>query len=295
MSNTLENKQPIDLSIIILNHNTRGLTEQAVDSINDTGSELSYEIIIVDNSSSEAEVFKCPVNPSYPNIRSITIENKGFSNGCNIGASLALGSHLLFLNSDVIIHPFTLEKSMAYLKAHNDIGALGIKSLLRDGSLDHGCRRGFPTPMNSLYYFIGLDRKHPENPKYNGYQLNHLDENKTSEVDAVSGSFMMMKKSVFDQVEGFDEDFFMYGEDLDICYRIKEKGYKVIYYPEVTMLHLKGQSGLSTYNELVNYHFYNSMIIFYDKHYKRKYGLVMMLLVHAAVRIKYLLNRKRKD
>lgn len=288
--NSSAEENSIDLSIIILNYNTKKLTEQAVKSIEISTFGLNYEIIIVDNSNKEDEVFKCPVNSA--DIHCIKIENKGFSNGCNLGASFARGNCFLFLNSDVIMHPFTLKRSLDYLKAHPEAGALGVKILLSDGTMDHGCRRGFPTPINSLFYFFGLDKKYPENPKFGGYRLNYLDENEISEVDAVSGAFIMMPRPIFEQLKGFDEKFFMYGEDLDLCYRVKEAGYKVVYYPKATMLHLKGQSGLNTKNKLVQYHFYNSMIIFYDKHYGKKYNALVRFLAHIAIRLKYLIQKK---
>ena len=294
----------VNVSIIIINYNTKALTMQSIDSIITTTKEVAYEIIVVDNSSKAKEVIDTKTLESINReekferlvkIQAVKTENNGFSNGCNIGAKYTSGEMLLFLNSDVIVKEQAIDKAYAYMAANRDIGVLGIKVLLGDGSLDHGCKRGFPTPRNSFYYFMGFDKRWPENKKYGGYRLNYFPIDQINEVDSVSGAYLMVQKSIFESINGFDESFFMYGEDLDFCFRIKEAGYKVIYYPKVWIIHLKGQSGLNKTSNTTLFHFYNSMVIFYDKHYKRKYGLIVSAVIHGAVWGRYWMHKLKNS
>lgn len=277
----------MELSIIIINYNTKELTAQTVESVLRSTKELNYEILVVDNSSDERQLYESG-QTRVKVIRSP--DNKGFGHACNLGSQQAAGRYVLFLNSDTVMHEGTLEKSVAYLDAHRDIGALGVRTYLEDGTLDHGCKRGFPTPASALYYYLGMDKRHPESKKYGAYRQTFIDENQTSDVDAVSGAYMMIPREVLDEVGGFDESFFMYGEDLDLCYRIKEKGWRVVYFAEGSMTHLKGQSGLHTQSKSMIYHFYNAMILFYKKHYIKKYNLFVTIAVYCGVWLKYLLT-----
>lgn len=278
----------MELSIVIVNHNTPELTQQTIESIVSSTHCISYEVIVVDNSTDQMRVYQ----KEMPNQTVFTgVENRGFGHACNLGASKAQGEYILFLNSDTILHDGALDKSVAYLREHPEVGALGIRTLLADGSLDHGCKRGFPTPSSALYYYLGLDKKHPESRKYGAYRQTFLPEDKTNEVDAVSGSFLLAPRSVLEEVGGFDEAFFMYGEDLDLCYRIRQQGYAVVYYADAVMTHLKGQSGLHTKSKTVIYHFYHAMILFYKKHYRGQYPFLVTMLVYCGVWSKYALTR----
>lgn len=277
----------MNLSIIIVNYNTKELTHQTIDSIINNSSGLDYEIIVVDNSTNLTE--QCTYESKYVTVMR-DVENHGFGHACNIGAAKSIGDILLFLNSDTLIHDNSLNKCVDYMKKDEKIGVLGARILLRDGTLDHGCKRGFPTPSAALYYYVGLDRKYPSSKKYGSYRQTFLNELVSNEVDSVSGAFLMIKKDIFDNINGFDETFFMYGEDLDLCYRVKEKGFKVIYYADAVITHLKGQSGLHKSSNTVIYHFYNAMILFYNKHYKNKYNVFIKFLVYSAIKIKYYLT-----
>ncbi|MFU0831506.1 MAG: dTDP-Rha:alpha-D-GlcNAc-pyrophosphate polyprenol, alpha-3-L-rhamnosyltransferase [Oscillospiraceae bacterium] len=280
----------VDLSVIMINYNTKELTAQAVASIFDCSPALDFEIIIVDNSSDSTQQYDL----TRDGVRVFNhVDNNGFGNACNIGAANARGKYLLFLNSDTIMHQGTLEQCVAYLKAHPQVGVLGERTLLKDGTLDHACKRGFPTPSASFYYFTGLDKKFPHSRKIGAYRQTFLDERSVGEVDSVAGSFLMMPAKLFKEIGGFDESFFMYGEDLDLCYRVKEKGYQVIYYGKVSITHLKGQSGLHTKSPKVLYHFYNAMKLFYRKHYKKKYGPFVGAVVYSAIEVKYIISLMR--
>lgn len=277
----------MDLSIIIVNYNTRDLTNQTIDSIIKHTENIDYEIIVVDNSSDKNQ--QCMYKNEQVKILP-DIDNHGFGHACNVGAKASKGELLLFLNSDTLINDNSLMKCVQYMKNNQSIGVLGARILLRDGTLDHGCKRGFPTPSAAFYYYAGLDKKYPASRKFGAYRQTFLCETETNEVDSVSGAFLMVSKELFENINGFDEAFFMYGEDLDLCYRVKEKGYKIIYYPEAVITHLKGQSGLHKSSKIVIYHFYNAMILFYDKHYRNKYNFIITMMVYGAVNIKYLLT-----
>ena len=276
----------MDLSIVIVNYNTSVVTRNAIKSIIDTVKKIEYEVIVIDNSTN-GDVFSFEDG----RVRIFkNIENKGFGNACNIGADRAVGKYILFLNSDTILNKGTVDEAYAYIVSDDSIGALGVRQLLPDGSLDDGCKRGFPTPLSSLYYFIGLSKKYPNSKKYAAYKQTFIDEHSIADVDCISGAFMLMRKEVFKFVFGFDEDYFMYGEDVDLCYRLKQKGFRIVYYGKVCFTHLKGESGANSL--FVLKHFYKSMQIFYNKHYKRKYCCFVGLLVKIGIKVKYFLARR---
>lgn len=276
----------MDLSIVIVNYNTRALTMQTVKSVIASTSGIDYEIIVVDNSSKTSEYFE--TEDKCVKILS-RVENKGFGHACNIGANVAIGRYILFLNSDTIMRNGTLRGAVEYMDRHGEIGCLGIKTLLKDGSFDHGCKRGFPTPFNSLCYVLKLDKLFPKVKKFGGYTLNYLSKDETNEVDSVSGAFMLIPKRVLGKVGLFDESIFMYGEDIDLCYRIKKAGFKVVYYADVWMTHLKGQSGLHTKSPLVIKHFHDGIKRFYDMYYRDKHNFAVTFLMHSAINIRYIL------
>lgn len=280
----------MDLSIIIVNYNTKALTTQTVRSVMDTTSGIDYEIIVVDNSSREKEYF----NMDNPRVKVLSkVENKGFGHACNIGTNIAIGRYILYLNSDVIMQKDTLRNAVEYMDKSRDIGCLGIRTLLKDGTFDHGCKRGFPTPFNSLCYVLGLHRLFPKVKKFGGYTLSYLSNEETNDVDSVSGAFMMIPRTVLNKTGLFDESIFMYGEDIDLCYRIKQAGFRVVYYADVWMIHLKGQSGLHTKSPVVIKHFHDGIKRFYDMYYKDKHNFLVTFLMHSAINIRYVLTLLR--
>lgn len=276
----------MDLSIVIVNFNTKELTKQTIDAVCSTTENIEYEIIVADNSTS-------PKDSYYKDDKRVKLicglPNNGFGNACNIGAAKALGRYVLFLNSDTLMQDGTLEKCVKYLDENHDAGCLGIKTLLPDGTFDHGCKRGFPTPFNSLCYVLGLNKLFPESKKFGGYTLSYLSIDHTWEVDSVSGAFMMIPRAVFIKTGGFDESIFMYGEDIDLCLRIKQLGFKVIYFADGFMIHLKGQSGLNTKNKTVIKHFHNGIRVFYDKYYKDTCPFIVTLMMHAGINIHHII------
>lgn len=277
----------MDLSIVIVNHNTKELTHQTIKAIYSSTKDIEYEIIVVDNSSKQSEYFDLRDS----RIKIIPhVENNGFGNACNIGAAKAIGRYILFLNSDTLMQNGTLKKCVSYMDSNEDIGCLGIRTVLGNGEFDHGCKRGFPTPFNSMCYVLGLDRLFPKSKKFGGYRLSYLSEKETNEVDSISGAFMLIPSALWFKTGGFDESIFMYAEDIDLCYRIKQMGFKVVYYAEAWMIHLKGQSGLYTKNTEVIHHFHNGIRIFYDKYYKDKNSALVTFLMHGAINVRCFLT-----
>ena len=283
----------MDLSIIIVNHNTPDLCRQTVDYVLESDmKDINYEIIVVDNSTKSEQIF----NMNNSLVKTVTgIENKGFGHACNVGASLAAGKVLLFLNSDTIVCQDTIFKSWEYFVRNSEFGVLGIRTYLENGALDYGCKRGFPTPFNAICYFLKIDRIFPKMKIFGGYHLQYLDPEKTWVVDAVSGAYLMILADVYHQISGFDEEFFMYGEDLDLCFRVKQLGYKIVYFADSYMIHLKGKSGMKSKNPLVIWHFYHSMELFYKKHYYFKYGSLIRYTVLGAIRFKRWLSMRNLD
>lgn len=279
----------MQLAIIIVNYNTKQLCENCVRSVLATTLHTTFEIVVVDNSSKREERYLPPAGAT--NVRCIVTPNKGFGNACNIGIRASDAQFYLMLNSDTIVYDGTIDQCVDYMTTHANIGALGCKVTLGDGSLDHGCKRGFPTPRASMYYFLGFDRRFPSNPKFGRYRQTYLPDDEINEVEVISGSFMMLERGAIHEVGVFDEAFFMYGEDVDLCYRLKRAGYKILYYPKAQILHLRGQSGLASRNKKVIYHFYHSMLIFYRKHYRKRYPFFVNWTVYAAIHLKMLAAR----
>ncbi len=268
------------LSIVIVNYNTPKLAEAAIASVVNTAIKTAFEVVVVNNGE-EALRYR----PQDTRVKTLIAENKGFGHACNIGARAAGGELLLFLNPDTLLSEGALDAAASYMLEHNDTGALGIQTRLESGAFDHGCKRGFPTPWASLCYFTRLDRLFPRSRAFGRYRQTFVPEDAVCDVDSVSGAFLMTTHAAFWEVGGFDEAFFMYGEDLDLCYRIKQSGRRVVYYGGAQMTHLKGESGLKARSKAVVSHFYDAMELFYDKHYKARYGALTSFLVSRGIRI----------
>lgn len=182
----------------------------------------------------------------------------------HVAAKHARGDYLLILNPDTIIAHSTISKALAFIRSHPDVGVLGPKLLNPDGTLQRGCRRGFPTPQAAIYHFSGLSKLFPKSRRFGHYHQTYLDPELSCQVDAISGCFMFIPRHLFAAIGGFDEQFFMYGEDLDLCWRIKESGFKVWYHPEIQIIHLKGTSSAKRVLQS-RIAFYEAMILFFKK------------------------------
>jgi GT2 family glycosyltransferase len=226
---------------------------------------VAAEVIVIDNNSSDNSVVY--LQHAFSSIQFIANdENIGFAKACNQGISLAKGDHILFLNPDTIVPEDCFKKCIAFFAEHKDAGALGIKMLDGSGKFLKESKRSFPSPKTSLYKLFGLSKLFPHSKTFSKYHLGNLDENKDHEVDVLAGAFMMVRKEVLERTGGFDEVFFMYGEDVDLSYRILKAGYKNYYFSGSSIIHFKGES---TRKGSLNYVllFYNAMSVFVGKHY----------------------------
>lgn len=278
----------MDLSIIIVNYNTKRLLKQTIQSVIDTTKNIRYEIIVSDNNSTDGSIEM--VEECFSEVKLIkNKENLGFPKGNNVAIKEALGRYVLLLNSDTVVIDKCIEKCIKYMDIHNDVGVLGCKVVLKDGKLDHACKRGYPTPEASLLYMLKLHKVFPDNKKFGQYALSYLDENQTNEVDSLTGAFMVLRREVINEVGLLDEDFFMYGEDIDWCFRIKEAGWKIVYYPEAKIIHYKGASSKKKRLKTI-YEFHRAMILFYNKHYVHKYNFVVTCCVYLGVILKLMFS-----
>lgn len=260
------------ISVIIVNHNAADYVRRAIAALPEGCGSFAYESIVADNSDTPVPIGEADVWES--------MDNLGFGAGCNRGAALSSGELLLFLNPDGEPEKGAVEAAARLLLDTPDAGLVGIRTLLPDGSFETGCLRGFPTPLRAASYYLHLDRLFPRSRVFGGYHLTWLDRNRNQEAESVSGSFMLLRRSLFEELGGFDERFFMYGEDLDLCWRVRETGKKVLYCADGTLLHHHGRSGR---NERQTAAFYDSMTLFYDKHYLSRYSRLTTAAVHASV------------
>ncbi len=278
---------PVDLSIIIINYCTYDLTKQAIESIINKDYSFDYEIIIVDNASDDDSIPKLKEDFQYELKEGlinfiINTENNGFAYANNLALKTIKSTYVLLLNSDTIIIKDCLNECLQYMEANKNIGALGCKIKLPDGSLDKACRRSYPDVHVSFYRMTGLSKLFPQSKRFAKYNLTYLDENGTYNVDSLSGAFMLLRSEVVNHVGLLDEEFFMYGEDIDYCYRIKEAGWKVVYYGEAEIIHYKGASSKKQETKLL-YEFYKSMHIFYNKHYQEQYPWIITIITYTGI------------
>jgi len=262
----------MDLSIIIINYRTYEFTKRTIESIIHKKHSFDYDIYVVDNDSADGSLERLlntfSKEKSDGLIKFIANnENKGFAYANNIAMEQTNSKYVLLLNSDTIIVNDCLENCFSYMESNKDLGALGCKVLLPDGNLDKACRRSFPDVKVSFYRMTGLSTIFPKSERFGKYNLTYLDENENYEVDSIVGAFMFVRSETIKQVGLLNETFFMYGEDLDWCYRIKNAGWKIVYYSDAEIIHYKGASSKKQKNKLI-YEFHRAMYIFYNEHYK---------------------------
>lgn len=231
----------IKLSIIILNYDTNKLLEDCLNSIKKCENEIPLEVIVSDNASSDGSAEM--VREKFPWVTLLEGPNGGFSKGNNRARKRAKGEMILFLNPDTVVNKGVLTKTTEYLTAHKDVGALTCKLVLPSGEIDKDTKRSFPTPWVAFSHLVlKLDKVFPRSRFFAKYWYGYLPEDKTLEVDAIQGAFFLTWKKILDDVGWFDEDYFFQGEDIDLCWKIREAGWKIIYYPEIFIYHLKGAS-----------------------------------------------------
>ncbi len=267
------------VSVIIVSYNTRDVLQQCIDAV-ETATEVPHEVIVVDNGSRDGSAEA--VEQRFPDAVVIRQQNVGFGRGNNAGLQQAGGRFVLLLNSDVLVRPRCVDQLADYLLVHPEVGAVGPRLIRPNGELDLACKRGFPTPRASFFRVVGLSRLFPGSRFFNAYNLGYLDEREEHEIDAGTGACLLVRRSTIDQVGFFDPDFFMYGEDLDLCFRIKEGGWRVVYLPAAQAVHLKGQSTRQATNRML-FAFHSAMWTFHSKHYAADLSAFPNGLVWASI------------
>ena len=315
----------IRLSIIIINYNTGALLKQCLESLGhgrwDKG---DGEIIMVDNGSTDGSVEWLkqlgvkeknhgqrekkfpPVHIPYPISLILNKENLGFAKANNQALKQARGKYILFLNSDTIVPKRTIPELITHLEKNSGVGVVTPKLKLRSGKIDPDCHRGFPTPWAAFCYFTGLEKLIPRSKIFGQYHQTGKDLNAIHEIDACCGAFLLTRKKILEKVGGFDESYFFYGEDLDFCFRIKQKGWKVIYYPKVSVIHYKGASSnlrkeskdIAKTSRSVRIKVAGAsaqaMEIFYNKfyHMSMKKRLYQLIILHVLIFLSSIINGK---
>jgi GT2 family glycosyltransferase len=254
------------LSVIIVSYNVKYFLEQCLHSVMNAVREVDAEVIVVDNNSADGSIeYLVPEFPAVIFIKNDS--NAGFGKANNLALQSARGEYILFLNPDTIVPEDCFKKCIHFLDAKPSAGACGIRMLDGTGLFLPESKRSFPTTTAAFYKLTGLAGLFPSSTRFNKYSLNYLDEHGNHPVEVLAGAFMLIKKPVLDRVGGFDERFFMYGEDIDLSYRIRQAGYENWYFAGSSIVHFKGES---TKKESLKYlqMFYRAMIVFVNKHYK---------------------------
>lgn len=278
----------MELSVVIVNYNVRYFIEQCLLSLRKAESDISLEIIVVDNASTDGSCQM--IRQNFPEITLIeNTKNVGFSKANNQAIKQAKGQYILLLNPDTVVPEDTLPKCLNFMNQHSEVGGLTVKMIDGRGSYLPESKRGFPSPWTAFYKIFGLTSLFPHSKIFGQYYLGHLNPNEQHEIEILPGAFMFLRKSALDKVGLLDEQFFMYGEDIDLSYRIIEAGYKNYYYPECKIIHYKGES---TKKGSLNYVivFYQAMIIFARKHFNNKKAKAFSFLINIAIYFRAMLS-----
>ena len=270
-----------ELSVIIVNYNVKHFLEQCLYTVLAAARGIETEIIVVDNHSSDGSMLY--LAPKFPTVQFLeNKENTGFAKACNQGLAMARGRYILFLNPDTIVPEDCFVQCLQFLQSTPRAGGLGIRMIDGSGKFLKESKRSFPSPLTSLYKLFGLSRLFPRSGIFSKYHLGHLPEHSNNEVDVLAGAFMMIPKAVLDQTGGFDENFFMYGEDVDLSYRIQQAGFINYYFAGSSIIHFKGES---TRKGSMNYvkMFYTAMSQFVRKHYGGSRASLFTSLIHTGI------------
>lgn len=290
-------KSTYDLTVIIVNYNSAAFLQQCLSSLCQQQN-VALQIIVVDNNSTDNSTKL--VESKFPQVQLIKRHTSiGFSAANNAGVALAKADHLLFLNPDTqFTHPHTLRRCLDKYNQTFNIGILTPKiELALTHTIDQTCHRGFPTPWASLTYFTGLAKLFPHSSLFGQYYLTYLDYRTEHDIDSAGGMFMLISRRLGDQVGWWDEDYPLYGEDIDLCYRVKQAGFRIVYWPQETVLHYKGVStGMSKQSQKVSTASPSTtkqvkiwstiaMEIFYRKHLSHRYPFFINWLVYAGIKL----------
>lgn len=286
----------VKLSVVIVNFNAGDFLIQCLNSLERVKNEADMDIWVVDNASLDGSL-EVP-KKKYPLVHFLeNDQNLGFSKANNLALKKVTCEYILMLNPDCKIIPQTLKYMLEFMELNEGVGAASCKVEKGDGTIDWASHRGFPTPWASFLYYIFNDDSL--------YHLRNKGMNKTHDVDAISGAFFLTRKSVLEKVGLFDEDYFLYAEDIDLCFRIKEAGFKIMYVPAVRVIHYKGvASGIKKHSQNISSateisrlkafnSFYETMKIFYKKHLAKKYPTLINWLVYFGINLKWLLAKRK--
>ena len=274
-------QKTIDISVIIVNYNVKEFLSNLLNAIKKAAHNLSIEIFVVDNASSDNSVSY--LKKRYPEV--IFIENDrniGFGKANNLAIEKARGTYTLLINPDTLISEDTLLTLREYMNKHPQTGACGCKIVNPDGTFAPESRRSIPTPLSALWKVLGLTTLFPRNKTFAEYYLTWMDEDKPSRVPVLSGAFMFFRSQILKELGGFDEQFFMYGEDIDLCYRVSKAGYQIDYVPSTSIIHYKGES---TKKDNIDYIvlFNRAMLQFFRKHYSYSYSIFLRVLIVLGI------------
>lgn len=278
----------MELSVIIVNYNVTYFLKQCLTSVRIAAKNMDYEVYVVDNNSVDGSVEM--VKHDFPEVKLIANKNNvGFSKANNQAIRLAKGKFVLLLNPDTLVEEDTFAKVVNYMNSHPDAGGLGVQMIDGKGNFLPESKRGLPTPWVAFYKIFGLSKLFPKSKRFGKYHLSYLDKNQIHEVEILSGAFMLLRKTVLDKIGLLDEDYFMYGEDIDLSYRIIKAGYKNIYFSDTRIIHYKGES---TKKSSVNYVFvfYKAMVIFARKHFSSKRAQLFSVLIKLAIFLRAFLS-----
>lgn len=269
------------LSIVIVNYNVKYFLEQCLRSVDIAMQGIDGEIFMVDNASADKSVEM--VQQKFPHVKVIANkDNVGFSKANNQAMRIAKGEYILLLNPDTVVEENTFRQSIKFMDEHPEAGALGVKMIDGKGNFLPESKRGLPTPWVSFYKIFGLSSLFPKSPKYARYHMGHLDKDENHEIEILAGAYMFMRKEALDKSGLLDEDFFMYGEDIDLSYRIVKAGYKNYYLADTSIIHYKGESTKKGSLNYV-YVFYKAMAIFAKKHFSGTYATMFNFMITLAI------------
>ncbi|RPJ57567.1 MAG: glycosyltransferase family 2 protein [Acidobacteria bacterium] len=259
------------LTVVIVAYNSENYLEECLESLYRQTAVPDLKVVVVDNASADRSIFPV-LQARFPDLGVLlNSENLGFATACNQGINCFPASSYLLLNPDCVVLNDAVGKCLKYLESRPEIGIVGCRVQNPDGSLQLACRRSIPRPSIAFYRLTGLSRLFSRSPRFGSYNYTFLDDRQPHPVDAVSGSFLMFRSEVAEAIGLLDQTFFLYGEDLDFCYRARQAGWIAYYYPEAAVTHHKRKSS-SRDPRVNNYHFYNAMKIFYRKHYAASAG-----------------------
>lgn len=278
----------MQLSVIIVNYNVKYFLEQCLHSVVKAAAAIETEIFVVDNDSADGSI--AYLQPLFPRVKFIANKtNDGFGKANNKALAVCKGKYVLFLNPDTIVPEDCFSNCINFFKQHSSCGALGVQMIDGSGKFLPESKRAYPSLSAAFYKLAGLSLIFPSSKVFNKYALGNLSKDEDYEVDVLAGAFMMLSREVIEQVKGFDEDFFMYGEDIDLSYRVQEAGYKNYYFGKQTIIHFKGES---TKRGSLNYVriFYKAMSVFVNKHYSGSKATLFTTSINIAIWLRALVS-----